>query len=100
MGLFTVKELDLLPFLIYAFLNFEPVDSFVLFYLLDEKTKMYKLNTEFQNFSNFNFFSLAFFVLIKLIKKDYWEPLFIKKEQDDFNQIMNEAVKGFLLVPL
>ena len=92
MGLYGQGS-DLLPFLI-CLLNFEPVDSFVLFYLLDEKTKMYKLNTEFQNFSNFNFFSLAFFVLIKLINKDYWEPLFIKKEQEDFNRIMNEAVKA------
>ena len=92
MGLYGQGS-DLLPFLI-CLLDFEPVDSFVLFYLLDEKTKMYKLNTEFQNFSNFNFFSLTFFVLIKLIKKDYWEPLFIKKEQEDFNQIMNEAIKA------
>ena len=70
MGLYGQGS-GLLPFLI-CLLDFEPVDSFVLFYLLDEKTKMYKLNNEFQDFSNFNFFSMAFFVLIKLINKDYW----------------------------
>tara|TARA_B110000444_G_scaffold253235_1_gene283752 strand:+ start:3299 stop:4750 length:1452 start_codon:yes stop_codon:yes gene_type:complete len=92
MGLYGQGS-DLLPFLI-CLLDLEPVDSFVLFYLLDEKTSMYKLNTKYQDFSNFNFFSITFFVLIKLINKDYWAPLFIKKEQEDFNQIMNEAIKA------
>ena len=88
----------LMSTLICMTMNLKPVDSFAILFIIDQKTEMQQLNEEYQTFGfSYNFFMMVNFLLIKVIKPNYFQALFDKysKNNDNFNKIFSEGWKGF-----
>jgi hypothetical protein len=71
--------------LICSSFNLPPVDSFVILFVLDQKTEMQQLNESYQAFDfNMNFFMIASFLLSKAANPNFYTPLidkFVEKSE-------------------